>query len=127
MTVMSFTGSANFASNRPWADVILNPSHLGSPTHKCLVDTGADYAQLPASAVTSSGLSLASAVSITAHTAGGAASLLMLKAVQLDIEGYLVTIDILLDPTNSRVPLAGRNLLFAAFDLGMESTRWHWS
>ncbi|MGO4477099.1 hypothetical protein AB4Z32_12705 [Massilia sp. 2TAF26] len=128
MKTFHFPNNAGFVGNRPFADVVLNPSSSSTPTHKCLVDTGADYLQLPLLAATASGLSLVGATNFPISTASGAVSMLLkLSAVPVDIEGYLVSVDVLFDPTNTALPLAGRNVLLAAFDLGFETATWHWS
>ena len=130
MTTIKFQNSALFAGNRPWADVKLLRSSkpkLSVATHKCIVDTGADYLQLPELAATSIGLSLANTILYSINTAGGTVSMKMLRGAAVDIEGYLVTVDVLLDPTNSVTPLAGRGVLLAAFDIGMKPGEWFWS
>jgi predicted aspartyl protease len=127
VTTIVFNYSSPFVGARPYADVVLNPSRLGVPTHKCLVDTGADYLLLPASAATASGLSLTTSVPFTVSTANGNALMRLLTAVAVDIEGYRVTVDVLFDPTNQCPPLAGRGVLLPAFTMGMESSQWHWT
>lgn len=126
MITISFANSVGFSGNRPYADVVLNPSSRRSPNYKCLVDTGADYLQLPFSAITASGLNPAFAVPHRVTGSAGAATFQRLSAVPVTIEGQPVTVDVLFDPTNTAPPLAGRNVLLAAFDLGMQSTVWHW-
>ncbi|WP_254615424.1 aspartyl protease family protein [Cupriavidus basilensis] len=112
---------------RPYADVTLNPSRLGVPTHKCLVDTGADYLLLPGSAAAASGLSLARSVTLVVSTVGGGVSMQLLTAVAVKIEGYRINVDVLFDPTNKCPPLAGRGVLLPAFAIGMQSSDWHWT
>lgn len=127
MTIINFPNCASFVNNRPYADIILNPSHRNSPTHKCLVDTGADFLQLPMSAVTASGLRTSSASRHTILTAGTSASMLRIDNIPAEIEGYSVTVTVLLDPTNQAPPLAGRGILLAAFDVGFQPAAWHWT
>lgn len=127
MTTISFPNSRPYSGNRPYADVILNPSFPGGPTHKCLVDTGADYLQLPASAAPLAGISLIGAAPTSVSTVAGATTLQLVKGVDVDIEGYSVTVDVLFDPTNSSLPIAGRQLLLKAFDLGFNNTHWLWT
>ena len=125
---MTFPNSASFVGNRPYADVVLNPSYPGAVTHKCLVDTGADFLQLPARAAAACGLSLGGAANFVIGTAGGGVNtMLRLAKVTVQIEGYLVIVDVLFDPTNTALPLAGRNVLLAAFDMGFQPSMWHWS
>lgn len=126
MITINFANSVAFSGNRPYADVILNPGSGRSPNYKCLVDTGADYLQLPLSAIAASGLNPALAVPHRITGASGAATFQRLNRVPVRIEGQPVTVDVLFDPTNKAPPLAGRNVLLAAFDLGMQSSTWHW-
>ena len=127
MTTISFPNSCLYSGNRPYADVILNPLYPGAPTHKCIVDSGADYLQLPASAASSVGISLIGATPTPVSTVAGTTTLQLVTNVQVDIEGYKVTIDVLFDPTNSTHPIAGRQLLLKAFDLGFNTTHWLWT
>jgi predicted aspartyl protease len=123
VTTISYKNTVPYVGNRPYADVKLGST---SPTYKCLVDTGADYLQLPATAAAAAGLSLAAATSHPVITAGGAASLSMLLAVAVEIEGQSVVVDVLFDPTNTAPPLAGRGVLLAAFELGFQPHDWLW-
>ncbi len=128
MTSINFPNNAAFVGNRPYADIILHPGQGNSAVHKCLVDTGADYLQLPARAATAIGLSLHQASSFQVNTAGGTVSnLLLMHQVPVSIEGYIVTVDVLFDPSNTALPLAGRNILLAAFDIGFQPSTWHWT
>jgi len=129
MSTIAFGNSAPFVGSppRPYADVILNPSRAGVPAHKCLVDTGADYLLLPASAAALSGLSLSRSIPYAVSTAGGGVSMPLLKAVMVQIERYGVTVDVLFDPTNTCPPLAGRGVLIPAFAIGMRLSDWYWT
>lgn len=126
MITVTYPNTISFVGNRPYADVRLNPSHRRSPTYKCIVDTGADYLQLPAAAAAASGLSLASAIAHPIASSAGTATYQRLNRVKLEIEGQSVTVDVLFDPSNTAPCLAGRNVLLAAFELGLEVGRWHW-
>ena len=126
MITINFTNSIVFVGNRPYADVRLNPSNPRAPTYKCIVDTGADYLQLPASAATASGLSLTRAIPHPISSSAGTATYQRLSSVSLEIERQLVTIDVLFDPTNRAPCLAGRGVLLAAFELGFQVGKWHW-
>jgi hypothetical protein len=129
MTTVTYGASTLFIGNRPWADIDLNPTFGSSATLKCLVDTGADYLQVNQADITSSGLSglLAAGISQSILTAGGANhGLLLISGVSVAIEGVNVTVDILVDTTNSTSPqLAGRQVLLKAFAIGFDKTHWH--
>jgi predicted aspartyl protease len=127
MTTIIFSNSCAYVGNRPYADVVLNPSYPNVPTHKCLVDTGADYLQLPATAAATAGINLRQASQITVGTASGSTTLLMLNNLPVSIEGYRVIVDVLFDPTNSSYLIAGRQLLLAAFEVGFNNKTWLWT
>ena len=127
MTLINFPNTAPFVGGRPYADVKLNPTRLGVPTYKCLVDTGADFLVLPASAAGASGLSLSNTAQFPLSSATGSATMFILRSVAIEIEGYAVNVDVVFDPTNKCPPLVGRGALLAAFSLGMESSDWHWT
>jgi len=125
MTTVTYSGKIPFFQRRPYADVMFVSGTTGSgPTYKCLVDTGADYLQLPISAAAFSGISLHGATSRTVITVAGPTSLKLVKNVDVSIEGYIVTVDVLFDPSNSSPPIAGRQLLLGAFDIGFNLTEW---
>ncbi len=128
MITLTFPNTVGFFKNRPCADVRLNPSHTNSPTFKCIVDTGADYLQLPISACLNAGLRLpGNTASVRVTGATGNSTFLRLSHVDLEIEGQLVrNVDMLLDPSNLSPPLAGRNVLLKMFDLGFQLRQWHW-
>ncbi|WP_306393606.1 hypothetical protein [Telluria beijingensis] len=125
-----FARSAAFVGNRPYADVRLvgSPGYQNTVTHKCLVDTGADYLQLPALAATAAGLDLSRATPRAVGTAGGMVmSLLFLKKVAVMVEGRRIEIAVLFDPTNTALPLAGRNAVLTPFNIGFDDQAWHWT
>lgn len=124
---ITFKSTVRFVGNRPYADVKLNPRMSSSPTYKCLVDTGADYLQLPISAAGLASLQIASASQFIVTTAAGSQTMHMLKNVFVEIEGVGAHVDVLFDPTNNAPPLAGRSLLLTAFDLGFQVGDWHWN
>lgn len=124
MTTVTYNMNIPYTGNRPYADVVLSPGNPNTPTHKCLVDTGADYLQLPAGAATAIGLSLANAQQVPVSTVAGTKSLLLLSALHASIENIPVTVDVLFDPTNTAISIAGRQVLWAAFDYGFNLTDW---
>ncbi len=126
MTTVIYTATKPYAKKRPWADVDLQPLRAGSHVLKCLVDTGADYLQINAADATAAGISLAGAVATSVSTAGTKTILQLVKGVRVSIEGSKsLTVDLLVDTTNSTAPpLAGRQLLMAAFEIGFNPTEW---
>lgn len=130
MTTINFPNSSKYSGNRPYADVVLQSGSGNNPTHKCLVDTGADYLQLPSSAATSVGLGhlLASAVATNVKIAGGGSVVMQLAhSVSVIIEGYPVTVSVLFDPSNSGPVLLGRQALLAAVEAGFNTKEWLWT
>ena len=124
----SFTfATANaFVSNRPYADVRLISASMGTPTHRCIVDTGADYIQLPACAATSVGINLAGYSIITVSTASGTGSMILATGLDIEVEGvFLKGESVLFDTANSPKMLLGRISLLNAFDVGFEVNTWH--
>jgi hypothetical protein len=130
MTTVTYGSSIPYIGNRPWADVVLNPTSGGGATLKCLADTGADYLQVNQADALAAGLSgpLATATAAGTLTAGGSTlSLLLVAGVVVDIEAVRVTVDLLVDPTNSTAPpIAGRQVLLRAFDVGFDKKQWHY-
>lgn len=125
MTTITYAATKPYSGNRPWADVTLDPGGK-AVTLKCLVDTGADYVQINAADASAAGISLAGATLRTVSTVAGTAMLQLVTGVQVTIEASKVlTIDVLVDMTNStKPPLVGRPSLLAAFDLGFDVTQW---
>lgn len=119
-----FPHSLPFAGNRPWCDVRIGPSHPNSAMHKCLVDTGADYLQLPEAAATLVGISVVG-TPVSVSTVAGIANMTLVPNVDVEIEGVAVNISVLFDKTNVTSPIAGRNVLLAAFELGFDVSNWH--
>jgi predicted aspartyl protease len=124
MTTITFPHSITYTGNRPYADVLLINGPSRSTTYKCLVDTGADYLQLPASAGGSIGLSFGSAAVTTITTAAGSVNMHLVSGVTVEIERKRVSVDVLFDPANATMPIAGRQLLIKAFDVAFNSSEW---
>lgn len=125
-----FARSAAFVGNRPYADVrLVDLAGLqNSATHKCLVDTGADYLQLPALAAQAAGLDLSNATVHQVGTAGGkVVQLLLMRQVRVVIERRRIEVDVMFDPSNTALPLAGRNVLLTPFNIGFDDRAWHWT
>jgi predicted aspartyl protease len=125
MSTVIYVAKKAYSGNRPWADVKLNPS--GKFVNlKCLVDTGADFLQINGADASAAGFSLSKAVPVAILTAGGKATLQKIIGVSVSIEGGKpLTVDVLVDTTNStKPPLAGRQLLMAAFEIGFNVSEW---
>jgi predicted aspartyl protease len=125
MTVVTYHHALAYIGNRPYADVVLNPAFGTSPTHKCLVDTGADYLTLPAHYAAGSGISLASGAPVSVVLAsGGSVSMTQVSGVSVTIEGFAVIVDVFFDHTAGSLALLGRQALLAAMEAGFSATQW---
>ena len=49
MSTVTYTHNSAYVGNRPYADVVILGRRGSNPAYKALVDTGADYLQLPVS------------------------------------------------------------------------------
>jgi hypothetical protein len=132
MTTVTYGSSLSYIGNRPWADVVLNPTSTSPSTLKCLADTGADYLQVNQADVVAAGLGalLAGGTAAGVTTAGGTThTLLMVRGVTVAIEGTKVNVDLLVDTTNSTSPqIAGRQVLIKGLAaIGFDKTDWHYS
>ena len=124
MPTVTYANTKPYASNRPIADVVL-VGPTGKRAFGCLVDTGADFLQLPAAAAGLVGIALASGVPHPILTAGGGRLVLTrVPNIRVEIEGRPVVVDVLFGPTASPAPL-GRQALLAAFEVGFDATAWH--
>jgi len=125
MTIVTYHHSLAYVGNRPYADVVLNPAFRTSPTHKCLVDTGADYLTLPAHYAPGSGISLTAGTAVSVVLAsGGSVSMTQVAGVSVEIEGVPVVVDVFFDHTAGSLALLGRQALLAAMEAGFNATQW---
>jgi predicted aspartyl protease len=122
MTTVAYTGNYPYVGNRPYADVVLHGPSGAAPTYKCLVDTGADYLQLPSAAASLAGLAGGSPLTVSGST--GSTTMTLMKGVTVEIEGKRVAVDVLFDPSGSSRALLGRQALLAAYDAGFNVSEW---
>ena len=127
MTTVTYSNRRGFSGNRPYSNVTLLGNH-GNPdvNFSALVDTGADYLQLPQSAAVAAGINLRSAQSKTVHGATGSSSMLFVSGVRVEVEGKTVVVDVFFDPTNSSSALLGRQCFLAAVEAGFNAVEWLW-
>ncbi|MGU3388517.1 retropepsin-like aspartic protease [Methylobacterium sp. D53M] len=101
-------------------------NNVSSPTYKCLVDTGADYLQLPAHAAASIGINLNGRPLLTVSTAAGSTAMILYSGVDVQVEGALIpNHDVLFDTTNTMKCLCGRTALLTAFKIGFDKKNWY--
>ena len=125
MTTVTYTNSQLYNGNRPYADVeLIGPT--GRSTYKSLVDTGADYLQLPSSAASAVGLSLSGGKTITVQGAAGGTTMTLLSGLSITIEGISITADVLFHSSGASKPLLGRQALLAAVEAGFNTKEWLW-
>lgn len=119
-----YTNSVPYTGNRPHADVVLLGGN--NPAYKALVDTGADYLQLPVAAMTNANLSGGAPVSIRT-AAGTYQTMTMVKGVTVTIEGAVtVTVDVVFHSNGNTGAFLGRQALLAAFEAGFNAKEWLW-
>ena len=130
MPTITFPNSKPYdpIDNRPYAAVALLHGARKSPTFPCLVDTGSDFIVLPTSAASLIGLPL-SGTKKTYRGVTGSASFDFEIGLQVDVEGCVITTDVLFAPTATVgfVPILGRVAILAAFDLGFNVSDWLWT
>ena len=127
MTTVTYSNARAYSGNRPYSNVTLSGIQ-GNPdvNFKALVDTGADYLQLPHSAALTAGINLSSAQSQSVRGATGTSSMLFVRGISVEVEGKSVVVDCFFDPTNSSSALLGRQCLLAAVEAGFNTTEWLW-
>lgn len=126
MTLVSYTASRLFSGNRPYGQVVLRGPTGSTPVILALVDTGADYLQVPASVASAVGLSLATGTSTLIRTAWATATLTLLRGVAVEVEGRPITADVLFHPSGSSRALLGRQALLRAVEAGFNMKEWLW-
>jgi predicted aspartyl protease len=89
-----------------------------------LVDTGADHSILPAQVARTAGISLPPARQFP--TLSGSVSVHEVKNCPLEIEGQIVQVTVLFDPSGTLPPILGRDALLARCECGFDSTDWFW-
>jgi predicted aspartyl protease len=114
------------ATSQPLGDVLLIGPGANVSIKGVLVDTGADYLQVPAGAATSAGWSLAAGKTVAVGTVGGTVAMTLLPGVVVEIEGTPVTVDLLCHPSGSSKPLLGRSALRALKEVGFDISGWLW-
>ncbi|SEO36753.1 retropepsin-like aspartic protease [Mucilaginibacter sp. OK283] len=130
MAVVTFPNSKLYvgSSLKPLADVVLiGPGGRRFRIAAALVDTGADFFQVPESAARAVGLLPGGTYTVVSvRTAGGIITMKKLSAVQIEIESALVTIEVLCSPLGISTPLVGRNALRALSNIGFSTIDWMW-
>ena len=129
MTTVNYSKHKGFsgAPPRPLGNGVLHGPTGATPVIRCVVDTGADLLQLPASYASAVGISLTGLAPTSARTAGGRARLIRVAGLTVDVEGVPATVDVLFDPTNGQ-GLLGRNALAALQEVGVNLVinEWLW-
>jgi predicted aspartyl protease len=115
------------ATSQPLGDVLLVGPAANVSIKGILVDTGADYLQVPAGAATTAGWSLSAGTLVSVGTAGGTTTMTLLPGVSVEIEGTSVIVDLLCHPSGSSKPLLGRSALRALKEVGFDLSDWLWA
>jgi len=123
--VLPYDGAHAYANNRPYADIychgvkgkITKPFHLSA-----LIDSGADYLELPNKVAQQLGLNLATYPSHQVLTAGGYFPVTVVNGFTVDIEGKLVVVTAHFLAISTA--LLGLRAFLTAIDLGLDTTKW---
>jgi len=126
MISVNYSYDKTYSGNRPYADVKI--VGVGKPNicFSALVDTGADYLQIPEYSAVRAGLNVSSASNIQVRGATGTAVLKLLNGAAVIVEGKSITVDLLLEPGNGSSAFLGRQALLAAVEAGFDAKRWMW-
>jgi predicted aspartyl protease len=122
---VDYDGSNGYSANRPYADIychgisgrVLKPVHLAA-----LIDTGADYLELPNSVATQLGITLSSYPTHSVLTAGGYAPVRVVKSFSVEIEGKVVAVTAHF--LSISTALLGLDAILSAIDLGFDVKNW---
>lgn len=127
MNTVIYAHQRVYLGNRPYSNITLLGG-CGNPSvnFSALVDTGADYLQLPLSAAVTAGINIRRGRNKIVHGATGTAYLLFMTGIKIEVESKVVVVDVLFDPTNSSSALLGRQCLLAAVDAGFNAKEWLW-
>ena len=129
MKMVSYGSSKSYvgATSQPLGDVLLVGPAANVSIKGILVDTGADFLQVPAGAATTAGWSLSAGTAVSVGTAGGTTTMTLLPGVLVEIEGTPVIVDLLCHPSGSSKPLLGRSALRALKEVGFDLSDWLWA
>ena len=122
---VTYDGAHNFANNRPYADIYCHgvAGAIAKPFHvSALIDTGADYLELPNAVARQLGINLAPYPSRQVNTAGGYLPVTVVKGFTVDIEGKLVSVTAHFFAISTA--LLGLRAILAAIDVGFDTSRW---
>ncbi len=116
----------NKPANRPYCEVIIyGPNGLSKYSQFCIVDSGADYLQVPEAALATVGINW---VPAWGHEQVMDASFCnfafrVYRNVEIGIEGKRFALPKLISSPNVP-PLLGRSAFLAAMDVGFDSSGW---
>jgi predicted aspartyl protease len=122
---VDYDGYNGYVRNRAYADIychglggrVPNPFHLAG-----LIDTGADYLELPNSVAQQLGLNLSLYSTNLVLTAGGYIPVAIVPNFGVEIEGKLVTVTTHFMALSTA--LVGLSVIIAAVDIGLDPNRW---
>ena len=122
---VDYDGAHGYVTNRPYADIYCHGvgGRVSSPFHlSALIDTGADYLELPSAVASNVGISLAGYPTRTVITAGGSASVTVVNNFSVEIEGKLVSVTAHF--LTGSTALLGLRAILAAVDIGLDTGQW---
>ncbi len=112
--------------NKPYADIVLVGTKRIAISN-VVVDTGADFLQVPQSAASNAGLNLGQAIKQMVKTVSGTITMLRLPNVLVEIEGIRIITVVLCNPNGTSSPLLGRAALHRLVNVGFDASQWLWS
>jgi hypothetical protein len=120
-----YDGAHGYVTNRPYADIFCHgvSGRIAKPFHlSALIDTGADYLELPTTVATSVGVNLYHYPTHKVITAGGgSASVVVVNNFSVDVEGKLVTVTAHFSEREHRAPGIACDTRGGRFRFGYES------
>jgi len=122
---VEYDGYHGYVRNRAYADIYCHgvAGRLPKPFHlAALIDTGADYLELPNSVAQQLGLNLSVYPTNLVLTAGGYIPVAVVPNFGVEIEGKLISVTTHFIALSTA--LVGLSVIIAAVDIGLDVSRW---
>lgn len=122
---VDYDGYHGYQTGRPYIDLYCHGvgGRVAQPFHlSALIDTGADYLELPNSVAQQLGINLQAYPAHQVLTAGGYAPIRIVTGFSVEIEGKLVSVTAHFLAISTA--LLGLDALVSAIDVGLDTTQW---
>jgi predicted aspartyl protease len=125
-TSVNYTDFQAFRGHRPHCLnlAVVNGARRSPLFSNALVDTGADHSILPVKVATAAYLTLPSARLFP--TLSRPILVHEVRNCPLEVEGQIIKITVLFDPTGLVAPILGRDALLARCEFGFNTSEWLW-